>query len=153
VDVLNGNGVSSGVTNFFVIMSVDMKTASCAVPQPSSIAIADQLPGQAFSPIAVVSNSGCNNVSVVNINPQSAAFGSFTSIQTGADPLGVAVSPRFGVAVVANHTAGTVSVLDLVAGKQKITDVTVAPRPPGSPLTKVRAPRWSPTRAIIPFPN
>src|SRR4029077_2829219 len=58
------NGVQSNATDFFVIMAVDM-TKACATPQPSSVAIADQLPGQAFSPIAVVSNSGCNNISVI----------------------------------------------------------------------------------------
>jgi DNA-binding beta-propeller fold protein YncE len=133
VDVLNGNGVSSGVTDFFVIKSVDMTTAcTTAKPQPSSVAIADQLPGQAFSPIAVVSNSGCNNVSIIDINPQSATFGSIkSSIPTGSDPLGVAVSPRFGVAVVANNTDGTASVLNLLTGTQKAPAVTVGTSPTG----------------------
>ena len=62
VDVITGS-VRSNSTDFFVIHAVDMKTAcASALPQPSSVAIADQLPGQAFSPIAVVSNSGCNNI-------------------------------------------------------------------------------------------
>jgi len=132
-DVINGSGVQTNATNFFVIKSVDMTTAcSGGNPQPSSIAIADQLPGQAFSPIAVVSNSGCNNISVVDINPQSATFGSIkSSIATGGDPLGVAVSPRFGVAVVANHTDGTASVLNLLTGTQKVAAVTVGNSPTG----------------------
>src|SRR4029077_77368 len=125
------NGVQSNATDFFVIMAVDM-TKACATPQPSSVAIADQLPGQAFSPIAVVSNSGCNNISVIDINPQSATFGSIkSSIATGGDPLGVAVSPRFGVAVVANHTDGTASVLNLLTGTQKGPAVTVGNSPTG----------------------
>jgi DNA-binding beta-propeller fold protein YncE len=133
VDVLNGSGVQSNVTDFFVIQSVDMKTAcTSALPQPSSVAIADQLPGQAFSPIAVVSNSGCNNVSVIDINPQSTTFGTIkSSIATGSDPLGVAVSPRFGLAVVANNKDGTVSVLDLITGTQKVAAVTVGTTPTG----------------------
>ena len=147
VDVRNGNGVTSGVTDFFVIMSVNMITATCAAPQPSSVAIADQLSGasQIFSPIAVVSNSGCNNVAVIDIAPQlpvynsgvftgfagNPNFGKFTTIQTGADPQGVAVSPRFGLAVVANHTAGTASVLNLKTGKQQIADVAVGASPTG----------------------
>jgi DNA-binding beta-propeller fold protein YncE len=131
--VINGSGVQSNVTDFFVIKSVDMTTAcSGGNPQPSSIAIADQLPGQAFSPIAVVSNSGCNNISVIDINPQSATFGSIkSSIATGGDPLGVAVSPRFGVAVVANHSDGTASVLNLLTGTQKVPAVTVGNSPTG----------------------
>jgi len=34
------------------------------------VAIADSLPGTGFAPIAVVSNSGCNNISVIDIAPQ-----------------------------------------------------------------------------------
>jgi len=125
------NGVQSNATDFFVIKAVDL-TKVCANPQPSSVAIADQLPGQSFSPIAVVSNSGCNNISVIDINPQSANFGSVrSSIPTGGDPLGVAVSPRFGVAVVANNTDGTASVLNLLNGTQKVTAVTVGTSPTG----------------------
>ncbi len=132
-DVVNGSSVQSNATDFFVIKSVDMTTAcTTAKPQPSSVAIADQLPGQAFSPIAVVSNSGCNNISVIDINPQSATFGSIkSSIPTGSDPLGVAVSPRFGVAVVANNKDGTASVLNLLTGTQKVPAVTVGSSPTG----------------------
>jgi len=130
VDVVS-NGVQSNATDFFVIMAVDL-TKVCATPQPSSVAIADQLPGQAFSPIAVVSNSGCNNISVIDINPQSPTFGSIkSSIPTGGDPLGVAVSPRFGVAVVANNSDGTASVLNLLNGTQKVPAVTVGTSPIG----------------------
>jgi DNA-binding beta-propeller fold protein YncE len=130
VDVIS-NGAQSNATDFFVIKAVDL-TKVCANPQPSSVVIADQLPGQSFSPIAVVSNSGCNNISVIDINPQSANFGSVrSSIPTGGDPLGVAVSPRFGVAVVANNTDGTASVLDLLSGTQKVPAVTVGTSPTG----------------------
>ncbi len=147
VDVRNGNGVTSGVTNFLVIKSIDMTSTTCTAPQPSSVAIADQLSGsgQTFAPIAVVSNSGCKNVAVIDIAPQlpvinngvltsfatNPNFGNFTTIPTGEDPQGVAVSPRFGLAVVVNHTAGTASVLNLKTGKQQVTDVTVGASPTG----------------------
>jgi DNA-binding beta-propeller fold protein YncE len=133
VDVLNGSGVRSNVTDFLVIKTVDLKTAcSGGNPQPSSVAVADQLPGQAFAPIAVVSNSGCDNVAVVDINPASPTFGAVKStIATGTDPLGVAVSPRFGLAVVANSTDGTVSILDLKTATQKVAAVTVGASPTG----------------------
>src|SRR5262249_30316149 len=133
VDVVNGSGVGSNATDFLVIKAVDLKTAcSDGNPQPSSVAIADQLPGQAFAPIAVGSNSGCNNVSVVDINPASATFGAIKStIATGTNPLGVAVSPRFGLAVVANSTDGTASVLDLKTSTQKVAAVTVGSKPIG----------------------
>ena len=138
VDVVNGSGVQSNATEFFVIKSVDLKgVCTGGNPQPSSVAIADQLPGQAFSPIAVVSNSGCNNVSVIDINPQSASFGAIkSSIATGGSPAGVAVSPRFGLAVVANNSDGTASVLDLTSGTQKVPAVTVGTTPTGVAISE-----------------
>src|SRR5205814_3368640 len=94
VDVLTGTNVQSNATDFFVIQAVDL-TAACAAgnPQPGSVAIADQLPGQGFAPIAVVTNTGCNNVSVVDINPASATFGKpiGNPIDTGTAPQGIAV--------------------------------------------------------------
>jgi DNA-binding beta-propeller fold protein YncE len=141
VDVVNGSGVRSNVTDFFVIKSVDMSknaqvckdsSGNFVDAQPNSIAIADQLPGQAFSPIAVVSSTACNNISVIDINPQSTTFGAVkSSIATGTAPQGVAVSPRFGLAVVANHTDGTASILDLATGTQKVAAVTVGSTPTG----------------------
>jgi DNA-binding beta-propeller fold protein YncE len=147
VDVRNGNGVTSGVTDFFVITSIDMTSATCSAPQPSSVAIADQLSGsgQTFAPIAVVSNSGCKNVAKIDIAPQlpvltngvftgfapNPNFGHFTTIPTGEGPQGVAVSSRFGMAVVANHTAGTASVLNLKSNTQQVADVTVGASPTG----------------------
>ena len=147
VDVVNSQGVRSNSTDFFVITSVDMKTACTGGnPLPSSVSIADQLPGQGFAPIAVVSNSGCNNISVIDIAPQLPTFtnGVLTgfaanpnfgtirkTIATGSDPLGVAASPRFGLAVVANNTDGTASVLDLVSGTQKVAAVATGSNPTG----------------------
>ena len=133
VDVINGSGVRSNSTDFFVIKSVDLSTACTgSTVQPSSVGIADQLPGQGFAPIAVVSNFGCNNVAVININPQDTAnFGTFSTIATGSGPQGVAVSPRFGLAVVANNTSGSASVLDLASKTQKIAAVTIGTTPTG----------------------
>jgi DNA-binding beta-propeller fold protein YncE len=147
VDVVNSHGVRSNSTDFFVITSVDMKTACTGGnPLPSSVAIADQLPGQGFAPIAVVSNSGCNNVSVIDIAAQLPTYtnGVLTgfaanpnfatirkSIATGTNPLGVAASPRFGIAVAANNVDGTASVLDLVSGTQKVAAVTIGSNPTG----------------------
>jgi len=147
VDVVS-NGVQSNATDFFVILAVNMKTAcSGGNPQPNSVAIADQLPGQRFAPIAVVSNSGCNNISKIDIAPQLPVYDSsgnltgFTpnptfgtilgSIATGTSPAGVAVSPRYGLAVVANTTDGTASVLDLTTGTQKIAAVATGTTPTG----------------------
>ena len=148
VDVVS-NGVQSNATDFFVVLAVDMKTAcSGGNPQPNSVAIADQLPGQKFAPIAVVSNSGCNNISKIDIAPQLPVYDNVTglltgfapnptfgtilgSIATGTSPAGLAVSPRYGLAVVANTTDGTASILDLTSGTQKVAAVATGSTPTG----------------------
>ena len=132
LDIIS-NGVQSNATDFIVIKSVDMTVAcTSGPPQPSSVAIADQLATAAFSPIAVVSNSGCNNISIIDINPSSTTFGAVkSSIAVGASPQGVAVSPRFAMAVVANHGDGTASVVNLLTGTQPVPAVTTGSNPTG----------------------
>ncbi len=81
--------------------------------KPSSVAIADQLANGPFSPIAVVTNSGCNNISVIDMNPTAPStaspghnpkFGTIlNSIAVGATPQGIAISQPIGLAVVANY--------------------------------------------------
>ncbi|MCU1243284.1 MAG: hypothetical protein JWO71_4010 [Candidatus Acidoferrum typicum] len=130
LDVVS-NGVQSNPSDFFVIKSVDM-TVACATPMPSSVAIADQLKNGPFSPIAVVSNSGCNNISTIDINPSSATFGSVLhTISIGAGPQGVAVSSHLGLAVVANNGAGTASIVNLMTNAEAVPDVATGTGPIG----------------------
>ncbi|MGH9742871.1 MAG: hypothetical protein ACRD51_11020, partial [Candidatus Acidiferrum sp.] len=145
LEAVNGTGVESNVTDFFVIQAVDMTTACTpAMPNtqhPSSVAIADQLVNGPFSPIAVVSNSGCNNVSVVDINPADIVGGTgpdpgkcgtiLNTIAVGDGPQGVAVSEPFGLAVVANNTAGTVSTVNLLTNSLQVPDVATGANPTG----------------------
>jgi DNA-binding beta-propeller fold protein YncE len=105
---------------------------------------------QGYAPKAVVSNTGCNSISVIDIAPQlptydttnpqkpiltgfadNANFGKFTLIPVGAGPTGVAISPRLGYAIVANNTAGTASIVNLVTGTSAATDVTTGTSPTG----------------------
>jgi hypothetical protein len=143
LDMVNSSGVQSNPTDFFVIQAVDMSqicTASGGT-MPSSVAIADQLANGPFSPIAVVSNSGCNNISVIDINPtatvngqtvQNPNFGKIlTSIAVGATPQGLAVSQPIGIAVVANNTAGTVSFVNLLTNSLAVPDVSTGTNPTG----------------------
>jgi DNA-binding beta-propeller fold protein YncE len=105
------------------------------------VAIADLLRNGPFSPIAVVTNSGCNNISIVDLNPADAPSGTgpnagkfgtiLNTIAVGSTPQGVAVSQPFGLAVVANNGAGTVSIVDLVAGKLAVPDVSTGTNPTG----------------------
>jgi DNA-binding beta-propeller fold protein YncE len=127
--VVNG-GAPSNAMDFIVIGQVDMHVA-CATPTPSSVAIADQLANGPFSPIAVVSNSGCNSISTIDINPGSATFGAVHTIPVGATPQGVAVSSHLGKAVVANNGAGTVSIVNLLTNSEDVPDVAVGTNPMG----------------------
>jgi DNA-binding beta-propeller fold protein YncE len=132
LDVISNN-VSSNATDFMVVQAVDM-TPACTTgpPQPSSVALADQLKNGTFSPIAVVSNTGCNNISVLDVNPGSATFGTIlNSISVGTAPQGVAVSEHLGMAVVANNSDGTVSIVDLTKGTQPVPAVATGKSPTG----------------------
>ena len=130
LDVISG-GVQSNATDFIVIKAVDM-TVACATPTPSSVAIADQLANGPFSPIAVVTNNGCNSISIIDINPTSATFGTvLSSLPIGGTPQGVAVNSHLGMAVVANNGGGTVSVVNLLTNTEAVTDVPVGSSPTG----------------------
>jgi len=135
LDVVNGSVPSttntSNAVDFIVIKAVDM-TVACATPTPSSVAIADQLANGPFSPIALVTNSGCNNLSTIDINPSSTTFGTvLRSLPIGATPQGVAVSSHLGMAVVANNAAGTASIVNLLKNAEAVPDVTVGTSPTG----------------------
>src|SRR5580704_15926390 len=132
LDVVSG-GVQSNPTDFFVIQAVDMSVACTSGPAtPSSVAIADQLALGPFSPIAVVSNSGCNNISTIDINPASPTFGTILhSIAVGTTPQGVAVSSRLGLAVVANNGSNNASVVNLLTNAQPVAAVAVGTNPIG----------------------
>jgi len=130
LSVVSG-GAPSNPTDFIVVKAVDM-TVACATPTPSSVAIADQLANGPFSPIALITNSGCNNLSTIDINPSSPTFGTVLhSLSIGATPQGVAVSSHLGMAVVANNAAGTVSVVNLLTNSEAVPDVAVGTSPAG----------------------
>jgi DNA-binding beta-propeller fold protein YncE len=151
LDMVNGSGVQSNPTDFFVIQAVDMSQicTSTGATLPSSVAIADQLANGPFSPIAVVTNSGCNNISVVDINPtvtvngqtvQNPTFGTILkSIPVGATPQGVAISQPYGLAVVANNTAGTVSFVNLLTYSSAVPDVATGTSPTGVAINDATA--------------
>jgi DNA-binding beta-propeller fold protein YncE len=145
LDVNVPGGQPSNATDFIVIKSVDL-SAACATPTlttgatPSSVAIVDQIKNQLFSPIAVVTNTGCNNIGIIDINPNDTnpppggrAFGSVVTVPVGAGPQGVAINSHLGYAVVANNSAGTASVVNLAANPpaEAVADVTTGTSPIG----------------------
>jgi hypothetical protein len=126
VDVIS-SGAQSNATDLFVIQAVDVSQVCAGVtnPQASSVAIADQLANGPFSPIAVVSMSGCSSISIIDINPGSATFGAVkNTIAVGTTPIGVAISQHLGMAVVANNGSNSVSIVNLLTGKEAVPDVT-----------------------------
>lgn len=158
VDVLTSGGsgpsAQSNATDFYVVQAVDMSTictdtSGNPAAHPSSVAIADQLANGPFSPVAVVSNTGCNSISVIDINPTITSagvttanpnFGKFIakSIGVGTSPQGIAISPRYGLAVVANNGSATASVIDLTVNPpvQKVPDVSTGTNSTGVAITE-----------------
>jgi hypothetical protein len=143
LDVVS-NGVPSNATSFYVIQAVDLSGVCSPGPaRPSSVALADQIANGAYSPIAIVSNSGCSSISVIDLNPTAVVAGStvanpnFGTIQStvtvGSGPQGVAIDQHRGLAVVANFGDNTVSVIDLTVKPpvQKVPAVTVGTNPAG----------------------
>jgi DNA-binding beta-propeller fold protein YncE len=135
------SGAPSNSADFIVIQSIDMSkicTGTNSQPvntQPTSVAIADQIANGRFSPIALVSNSGCNSISEIDINPANATFGTLIGnpIPVGTAPQGIAISQRYGLAVVANNGSGTASILDLTQNPPvaKVPDVSTGTNPTG----------------------
>jgi YVTN family beta-propeller protein len=129
LDVVVGSNISN-VTDFTVVGVVDMTSAGCITPQPAGVAIDD------VREKAVVANSGCNTISIIDLNTATAG----TPIAVGTAPLGVATIPRLGLAVVTNSNmnlatgasngAGTVSVVDVAAGTVQ-APLTVGTDPTG----------------------
>ena len=125
LDVVNGSGVVSNVTDLTVLESIPVPACSGTASAPGAVAIDEQ------RNIAVVTDTGCADVSIISLKPDS-TFGTLTHrIPAAAVPTGVAVIPRFGFAVVTNNTAGTASILNLDTNAQATTDVTVGTQPSG----------------------
>jgi DNA-binding beta-propeller fold protein YncE len=118
LDVVASSGVGSNVSDFTVLEEIPLLACSGTAAAPGGVAIDE------VNNLAVVTNTGCNQVSVFSLNPANIFNQTVRSIPTGATPTAVAVLPRLaytgqaastaGVAVVTNNSSNTVSVLDLV---------------------------------------
>jgi DNA-binding beta-propeller fold protein YncE len=118
LDVVASSGVGSNVSDFNVLEEIPLLPCSGTAAAPGGVAIDE------VNNLAVVTNTGCNQVSVFSLNPANIFNQTVRTIPTGATPTAVAVLPRLaytgqaastaGVAVVTNNSSNTVSVLDLV---------------------------------------
>jgi YVTN family beta-propeller protein len=101
LDVSNA-GTLSNSTSFKVIQAVSVNGFGCsATPAPTGVAI------DAPNNIALVTDPNCNEVYLINM-----ATGMGQVVSVGTSPLGVAVVPQGGFAVVANTGSNNVSFID-----------------------------------------
>lgn len=120
----NLSGVLSNAVDFIVVQAVDLSQA-CANPtgastMPTSVAIADQFNNGPFSPLALISVTGCNSVVALDINPTvngqpNPHLGQMYGppVTVGTSPQGIAISQPLGLAVVSNNGSNTASILNL----------------------------------------
>ena len=137
LDVVNSLGIGSNVMDFTVVEEIPIPDCSGTAAAPGGVAI-DELHN-----IALVTNTGCHQVSAISLDPANSFGMVLKAIQTGGTPTDVAVLPRLtitgqaagasGVAVVTNNSANTVTILDLasLAPVAGVTDVAVGTAPSG----------------------
>ncbi len=137
LDVVNNLGIGSNVMDFTVVEEVPIPDCSGTAAAPGGVAI-DELHN-----IALVTNTGCHQVSAISLDPANNFGAILAAIQTGGAPTAVAVLPRLaingqaagasGVAVVTNNSANTVSILDLasLAPVTGVADIAVGTAPSG----------------------
>ena len=137
LDVVNNLGTGSNVMDFTVVEEVPVPDCSGTAAAPGGVAI-DELHN-----IALVTNTGCHQVSAISLDPANNFGTILTAIQTGGTPTAVAVLPRLaingqaagasGVAVVTNNSANTVTILDLasLAPVTGVADIAVGTAPSG----------------------
>jgi len=108
--VQNPGGGVSNVTDLTVIQPVSVGAS------PVGVAV------DAARDLAVVTNSGGNTVSLVALatttpvgpsQVQAGQVGTFATISVGTIPIGVAVLPRLGLALVGNSGSGNLSLVDV----------------------------------------
>jgi DNA-binding beta-propeller fold protein YncE len=100
----------SNVAPLQVIQAVSVVTSACPNPAPQGVAI------DVVHNVAVVTEPGCNHVSLVSLAPGTIGQGQFgaTDLAVGSNPQGVATYPQAGLAVVANNFSNNVSIVDVV---------------------------------------
>jgi DNA-binding beta-propeller fold protein YncE len=129
VQVENPGGIVSNVTDLTVVQPVSVGTT------PAGVAI------DASRDLAVVTNSGGNTASLVALatttpvgpaQVQAGQVGTFATISVGSEPVGVAVMPRLGLALVGNSESANLSLLDVTQTNPALQGVSGCN---GSPCT------------------
>jgi DNA-binding beta-propeller fold protein YncE len=111
LDVADSTGRVTNAEEFTVEQSVDVSSTACPTPLPSGVSIDPQ------QNKAAVSLFGCNSLALIDM-----ATGTGANVLVGSNPIGVAVIPRLGVAVVANNGgAGTASIVNYFNQQPTVT--------------------------------
>jgi DNA-binding beta-propeller fold protein YncE len=113
LDVVVGNNISNS-TDFYAVGTTDL-TPICAAAKPEAVAI------DPVRNVGVVTLNGCSTgmIAIVNLDFQGLhSYGKpygqvLATANVGNMPLGVAVIPRLGYAVVANNKDGTASIINI----------------------------------------
>jgi DNA-binding beta-propeller fold protein YncE len=113
----------SNAASLQAVQAVSLVTSDCSNPAPQGVAI------DAAHNTAVVTEPGCNDVSIVNL-ANGTGFGAKPELAVGTNPQGVAVYPQAGLAVAANAGSNNVSIVDIVNDAVPTT-FTVDPIPAG----------------------
>jgi DNA-binding beta-propeller fold protein YncE len=131
LDVLDSStSMPSNAAQFQVIQAVSLVTSDCSNPQPQGVAINSALG------VAIVTEPGCNDVSMVNLSPTNQSFplgtgyGSTPELAVQSSPQGVDVYAQSNLAVVANQASNSVSIVDM-ANDAVPTSFGTAPLPAG----------------------
>jgi DNA-binding beta-propeller fold protein YncE len=126
LDAADTTAGASNAAPLQVIQAVNLVTGDCPNPLPQGVAI------DAAHNAAVVTEPGCNHVSLVSLAPATIGQGVFgaTDLAVGTNPQGVAVYPQAGLAVAANSGSNNVSIVDIVNNAVPTT-FTVDPAPTG----------------------
>jgi DNA-binding beta-propeller fold protein YncE len=111
------------------IQAVSLVTSDCSAPAPQGVAINPALN------VAIVTEPGCNDVSMVSLSassgfPLGTGFGATPELAVQSNPQGVDVYPPAGLAVVANAGSNSVSIVDMV-NDDVATTFTADPVPDG----------------------
>ncbi len=121
VQVENAGGVVSNVTDLTVVQPISVGSL------PAGVAV------DATRDLAVVTNSGDGTATLVALTPQTpvgknqvqaGAVGPIATIPVGAEPIGVAVIPRLGVALVGNSGSNNLSLLDVTQTSPPVQSVS-----------------------------
>jgi len=126
VDVQNSATVVSNVFNLLVAQAVPVGNA------PQGVAI------DVNRDLALAVNSGDNTVSVIDLSPASATFGTVTStITVGKSPVSVAVASNSGLATVTNSGESSASIVNLASNPISVpSKVVVGGNPTGAAVSE-----------------